>query len=482
MRGARCEVGWWDLCVHTHRVTTVALSSCSLDTHSHTIPEGTSTHISVRGIQARTNRSVVMSDGIRNSVRGIETQVFNHVWRASTSQEWASWLRLPLESAASQGDLGVAQKLVEAGAEIGIAVHEAIWGRHEDVAECLLGISPASVANKDEKKRAPLHIAALIGSKSMVRLLLLKGADVEAVDEKGKTPIFKATQHGKVSVVRALLDAGASVSIRSTCDDASPLDWAASEGCVRLLGVLIEHGVEVDSASSIGRTALHHAADNNQVGAIDVLVAAGADIDAYTDDPSEFYDSVTPLLCAAAEWNVEALRRLVQHGACVNSSDMYGSSLHHVVRRAGRHGTAEIVDLLLRSGADETVTDIDKETPADTIEYKAKQKDRDGGLLAENEDFNRVRQLLANAPADRTWRRRGFLVLCRAHPNRVHLLTGMAPRTRSRARLAETTAGRVDPQIPGSNEPVRGGSWPGVVAKLLGLAEEDVFRKIVRYL
>lgn len=35
------------------------------------------------------------------------------------------------------------------------------------------------------------------------------------------------------------------------------------------------------------------------------------------------------------------------------------------------------------------------------------------------EDAERVRVLLANTPADRTWRRRGYLVLFRAHPDRV---------------------------------------------------------------
>lgn len=30
-----------------------------------------------------------------------------------------------------------------------------------------------------------------------------------------------------------------------------------------------------------------------------------------------------------------------------------------------------------------------------------------------------VGKLLANAPADKAWRRRGYLVLCRAHPDRL---------------------------------------------------------------
>ena len=35
------------------------------------------------------------------------------------------------------------------------------------------------------------------------------------------------------------------------------------------------------------------------------------------------------------------------------------------------------------------------------------------------EDVGRVRELLVNAPADRAWRRRGYLVLCRARPDRL---------------------------------------------------------------
>ena len=35
------------------------------------------------------------------------------------------------------------------------------------------------------------------------------------------------------------------------------------------------------------------------------------------------------------------------------------------------------------------------------------------------EDLERVHGLLVNAPADRAWRRRGYLVLCNAHPDSV---------------------------------------------------------------
>lgn len=36
-------------------------------------------------------------------------------------------------------------------------------------------------------------------------------------------------------------------------------------------------------------------------------------------------------------------------------------------------------------------------------------------------DVARVKRLLANAPADRSWRRRGYLTMCRAFRNRLQL-------------------------------------------------------------
>ena len=72
-----------------------------------------------------------------------------------------------------------------------------------------------------------------------------------------------------------------------------------------------------------------------------------------------------------------------------------------------------MTDSLLRAGADETVVDDRGFKAADSIGQFVDE----GGRLAE--DVQRVRELLANAPIDRSCRRRGYLVLCRAHPNRV---------------------------------------------------------------
>lgn len=80
--------------------------------------------------------------------------------------------------------------------------------------------------------------------------------------------------------------------------------------------------------------------------------------------------------------------------------------IEHVAVRAGGVGSAEMADLLLRSGGDE------RKVPANIVGKLGLylSKTRVSEMI---EEFDKVRTLLANAPADRAWRRRGPVVLDR---------------------------------------------------------------------
>eukprot|EP00903_Cladosiphon_okamuranus_P009133 g8726.t1 len=125
----------------------------------------------------------------------------------------------------------------------------------------------------------------------------------------------------------------------------------------------------------------------------------------------------------------------------VNAGAVTGNALHEVVRgayKAGTQGSAGTVDALLREGADQTIVAHERPKASGFIGKYAEEDHRLAG------DVERMHRLLANAPADRAWRRRGYLVLCRAHPDRVqhpqvtrgthHAVT--VRRARSRAGLA----------------------------------------------
>ena len=72
-----------------------------------------------------------------------------------------------------------------------------------------------------------------------------------------------------------------------------------------------------------------------------------------------------------------------------------------------------VVDLLLRWGADETAFDDDGETPADALENVREHRE------CSQDEIERVRLLLDRAPADRAWRRRGWLVMLRSRASRA---------------------------------------------------------------
>lgn len=66
-----------------------------------------------------------------------------------------------------------------------------------------------------------------------------------------------------------------------------------------------------------------------------------------------------------------------------------------------------VVNILLKWGADETAFDINGDSPKGLLNTAHK------GRRCSQEDIDRVQQLLAGAPADRAWRRRGPLTMLR---------------------------------------------------------------------
>jgi len=85
-----------------------------------------------------------------------------------------------------------------------------------------------------------------------------------------------------------------------------------------------------------------------------------------------------------------------------------------------------------------------------------------------------LQQLLANAPADRTWRRRGLLVLCRSHAAKVSGGVADGNGDESSCPGKGVVAG-----VGGSGDGEETGS---LLAPMVGVEAEEVFRTIVCFL
>eukprot|EP00752_Nemacystus_decipiens_P005208 g4727.t1 len=372
--------------------------------------------------------------------------------------------RTPLRFAVMGNHVAVARVLLDAGADASVRCAEysssldlAIILGHVDVATLLIEHGADVDADPIDCCNTPLHHAATHGEAGTASLLLTKGAAVNAVEEYGSTPLSLAAGEGHAATTQVLLAAGADVTIRRFDNGMSALDRAAKRGHVGVLRSMIEHGVDVNAADGTGVTATHIAAMCDKAEAINVLAEAGAKMDLKTEE-----HGFTPLHFAAFTNYPAAVLALSKHDAPVSARDaVERAPLHYAAAKAGVLGAAEVVDLLLRLGADENAIDRDGQTPADMVGSSM------GGEDSVAEEVERVRQLLLNAPADRAWRRRGFLVLCRAHypSGKVQLQqagshahdAGMSKRTRSR---------------PGLSRAER--EWAGVASMLMGAGSDSI--------
>jgi len=113
--------------------------------------------------------------------------------------------------------------------------------------------------------------------------------------------------------------------------------------------------VDVNAKDDVGETPLHWAAWIGHKEIVELLITAGADVNAKGDG--------TPLHHAALRGKKEIVELLIANGADVNTKGgwMVGTPLHYVV--VGGH--IELVELLIAEGTDVNVKDGSGGTPLD---------------------------------------------------------------------------------------------------------------------
>ncbi|CAM9562565.1 unnamed protein product [Ectocarpus sp. 12 AP-2014] len=332
-----------------------------------------------------------------------------------------------LHVAAARGAEEATTALVMAGARPNVVnveefspLHIATGAGHDRVIDVLL-LNGAEVNAETNAGDTPLHLAASKGHTLCISELLMGGADKDVIDHEGETPLFKAARNNHLGAVVKLLAAGADPGILSY-SDVYPLEIAARRGHATIMKVFLdEDSSNVDATDNLGWTALHHAASvggpaRDSGDAVRVLLEAGADVNTKTTGNNYF----TPLHVAASQRGASmgTIRALLEGGLNANGRDKLDETPLHI---ACMIPSVAAVELLLLWGADEKLTDDDGDTPADV---KAAPEENDNNEEEIEADNQRIRQMLARAPAERSWRRRGWLVLSRSCPTRVQIANG----------------------------------------------------------
>lgn len=394
----------------------------------------------------------------------------------------------PLHLAASRGHLGALSALLAFGADIdaldnrgALPIHHAISHDHVAATESLLAAGADQTAGGSFK---PFFLAAGKGNTEILKVFFKHGADVNFRDSNvGLTALHAAVatsssdgREATAATIHALIDAGAKINVQR-------LD---------------------------GGTPLHYA----------VAFASGFSSRNFT-------------------------LALLQRGASVNlTHNITIQTPLQVACQHQRPGVDAVVDLLLRWGANEKAVGGDGRTALDLLElgihgdraaFTSGTSGREERCLALVDEVNRARALLVRAEEDRAWRRRCLpLILrwrsqrsstesntggsgcigrttkghCRRHACTLEAGT-MVP-TASRLGVASEAGAGITAEADGvasldgtvlEGEPLSlegdgersncggggegsivEGHWGRVIATLVGLASEELFRTIVGFL
>ena len=173
-----------------------------------------------------------------------------------------------------------------------------------------------------------------------VKVLLSRGFDPNTRDPKGFHGLFLAVREPAPKVAITLIDWPKTDVESRTAQDESPLMISALKGQFDLASRLIERGADVNKP---GWTPLHYAATNGHVAVIRLLL----DKHAYIDSAAP--SGTTPLMMAAHYGTPEAVKVLLDEGADPMLKNLQGLSAIDFANRAGRKESAELIAAFIRS-------------------------------------------------------------------------------------------------------------------------------------
>jgi ankyrin repeat protein len=276
--------------------------------------------------------------------------------------------------------------------------------RGGDFAKISALVRDSTVANVKERRggATPLMNAAAYGSLETMRLLLDRGADVDARNTGGATALMWAVSDP--AKVRLLVDRGADVNIVATGGRTALFLAAMSDGSAETVKLLlakganprvvdslkmttltaatfgndidtirqfIKAGVDVNAADAAqGFTPLMHAAQNGNLEAVKLLLANGANVNAVSRPPSQKVKNgvinlgLTTALMLAATGPADVVTTLIAAGAEVDAAETRGMTAL-MLAAATDHGDLRTVKTLIARGADLRATSLDGETALD---------------------------------------------------------------------------------------------------------------------
>ena len=169
--------------------------------------------------------------------------------------------------------------------------------------------------------------------------LMNRGFDVNTISPQGEYALILAFREPRLKAARVLIGwPNLNAEVRSAQDE-SPLMLAALHGLLAECQGLIERGADVNKP---GWAPLHYAATNGHLAVMQLLIEENAYLDAESPNGS------TPLMMAAHYGTPSAVKLLLESGADPTLKNSLGLSAIDFAHQANRLESAAIISAFIR--------------------------------------------------------------------------------------------------------------------------------------
>lgn len=264
---------------------------------------------------------------------------------------------------AERGHLEVAKRLLGAGAEVNLSDRPGkkfgktplMYAAQSDQAEILKYFldTGAVVDAQDKRGQTALFYAVEAKAAAAVEVLLIYGADIHKKSWEG-TP-FEEASYSNSQITKLITTADHQRSSEVSAEArVAMLSSAAFSGNADLVRDLIHQGVDINATDKDGGwTALMNGAARGHITVVQLLLAAGAEID------QEFPADTTALSEAAYWGRTEVVKLLISAGADINSTNSSGWT---PIMKTLAWNSTEVLQILLDAGADASAQNEDGKT------------------------------------------------------------------------------------------------------------------------
>lgn len=188
-----------------------------------------------------------------------------------------------------------------------------------------------------------LHIAAQVGSASLIKLFLEVGSSINARNDEGGNVLHIALSAEKFDLVPLLVERGADLNV-GDANNVTPLLLAIQAGRGDIAQLFLNKGARATALTSDNISLLHMALEEGLFSLADLLLSKGA------SPIGETTEGYQPIHIVAASGDIEWVQKLLDLGADANALTQAGLT---PLRLAQENEHAEVAALLEKAGARE---------------------------------------------------------------------------------------------------------------------------------